>query len=336
MFFVFNISKGILLILGLLISVAFYTLAERHVLASMQKRRGPNIVGFEGLLQPLADGLKLLTKENIIPANVDFFVFVLAPIITFVFSMLRWAVIPFCSDSFFISLELGLLFLMAVSSLGVYGIILGGWASNSKYAFLGALRSVAQMISYEISLSIVIATLVICVGSLDLFEYIKVQRHYSLILPMFPLFIIFAVSILAESNRAPFDLPEAEGELVAGYNVEYSGFSFALFFLGEYANMLLMSILLVLLFLGNFISGLLDDLFVILIQVLFVAYYFIWARATLPRYRYDQLMFLGWKIFLPIALTWFFFVGVLFYVFNVLPPANSTDLFYATGKNIIF
>jgi NADH-quinone oxidoreductase subunit H len=299
------------IVIPLLTAVAYLTLAERKVIAAMQLRKGPNVVGPFGLLQPLADGLKLLFKETIIPSGANKIVFILAPMITFILSLLAWAVIPFSESWVLADINVGILYLFAISSLGVYGIIMAGWAANSIYPFLGALRSAAQMVSYEVSIGFVIITVLLCVGSLNLNDVIEAQRGLWFCIPLLPMFVIFFVSGLAETNRAPFDLPEAEAELVSGYNVEYSSMTFALFFLGEYANMILMSAMTVILFLGgwlppidiapfNWIPGPVWFAF----KISAVLFCFLWVRATFPRYRYDQLMRLGWKIFLPFSLLW--------------------------------
>nr|YP_010165725.1 NADH dehydrogenase subunit 1 [Imasa heleensis]QRR29738.1 NADH dehydrogenase subunit 1 [Imasa heleensis] len=318
--------KVLVLAVPVLITMAYFTLIERKVMAAMQRRRGPNVVGIYGLLQPFADALKLLVKETILPTRANLFLFILAPVITFVLSLVGWAAIPFGSDSVLSDLNVGILYLFAISSLGVYGIILSGWASNSKYAFLGALRSAAQMISYEVSIGLVIICVLLCSGSLNLISIVEHQREVWYVVPLFPLFIIFFISALAETNRTPFDLPEAEGELVAGYNVEYSSMGFALFFLGEYINMILMSALTVILFFGGWLPPV--DVFVLnyvpgviwfSIKVIFFMFTFVWVRSTLPRYRYDQLMRLGWKVFLPISLAWVLLVASILMVFDYLP-----------------
>lgn len=306
------ITIGIIVV-PLLGAVAYLTLMERKVIAAMQLRKGPNVVGPFGLLQPLADGLKLFLKETIIPTQSSPIVFVLAPMLTFMLALLGWAVIPLSEEFVLADINVGILYLFAISSLGVYGIIMAGWASNSKYAFLGAIRSAAQMVSYEVSIGLVIITVLLVVGSLNLQDIILAQaggiQHWFAFSPLLPMFVIFFISALAETNRLPFDLPEAEGELVAGYNVEYSSMTFALFFLGEYANMILMSGMTVILFLGGwqaphesleFIPGVIW----FAAKTAFILFGFIWVRATFPRYRYDQLMRLGWKVFLPISLLW--------------------------------
>ncbi len=302
------------IVVPLLISVAYLTYAERKVIAAMQLRKGPNVVGPFGLLQPIADGLKLLFKETIIPTGANRVVFLMAPMITFVLSLVAWAVIPFDKGLVLADINVGILYLFAISSLGVYGIIMAGWASNSVYPFLGALRSAAQMVSYEVSIGFVIITVLLMVGSLNLSDIVLAQQggfwlwHWLALLPMF---VIFFISTLAETNRAPFDLPEAEAELVSGYNVEYSSMTFALFFLGEYANMILMSAMTVILFLGGWLPPVEIAPFTWIPgpiwfagKIAFVLFCFLWVRATFPRYRYDQLMRLGWKVFLPFSLFW--------------------------------
>lgn len=302
-----------IIVLPLLGAVAYLTLAERKVIAAMQLRKGPNVVGPFGMLQPLADGLKLFLKETIIPTQSSPIVFVLAPMLTFMLALLGWAVMPLSAEFVLADINVGILYLFAISSLGVYGIIMAGWASNSKYAFLGAIRSAAQMVSYEVSIGLVIITVLLVVGSLNLQEIVLAQaggiQNWFAFSALLPMFVIFFISALAETNRLPFDLPEAEGELVAGYNVEYSSMTFALFFLGEYANMILMSGMTVILFLGGwqaphesleFIPGVIW----FAAKTAFILFGFIWTRATFPRYRYDQLMRLGWKVFLPISLIW--------------------------------
>jgi len=320
------ILKILGIVLPLLISVAYFTLAERKIMGAMQRRKGPNVVGVFGLLQPLADGLKLLIKETVIPSNANTVVFILAPIITFLLSMLGWAVIPYGEGMVFADLNVGMLYLFAISSLGVYGIICAGWSSNSKYAFLGALRSAAQMISYEVSLGIIILCVLLCVGSLNLSHIVLAQKNVWFCIPLFPMFLMFFISALAETNRHPFDLPEAEAELVSGYNVEYSAMGFALFFLGEYANMLLMSGMTVILFLGGWLPPIDLPPFNLLpgslwfgLKLIIFAVLFIWARAAFPRYRYDQLMRLGWKAFLPFSLGWLFLTAGILISFNILP-----------------
>lgn len=293
----------------LIISVAYLTYMERRVIGAIQLRKGPNVVGPFGLLQPLCDGLKLMLKEVIIPSQANKGLFLIAPVITFTLALIGWAVVPFSETFVIADINVGATYLLAVSSLGVYGIIISGWASNSKYAFLGAIRSSAQMISYEVSIGLIIICVILLTGSLNLNDIIIAQKDMWFAIPLFPMFILFFASGLAETNRLPFDLPEAESELVAGYNVEYSSMPFALFFLGEYANMILISSFSVILFLGGWLPPANIEIFNIIpgpiwfmIKVFLILFCFIWVRATLPRYRYDQLMRLGWKIFLPISL----------------------------------
>jgi len=307
------IGSILIVVVPLIVCVAMLTYYERKIIAAMQLRKGPNVVGFWGLLQPFADGLKLLCKETILPAQASKIVFLAAPMLTFSLALVGWAVIPITSTFVIANINVGVLYLFAISSLGVYGIIMAGWASNSKYAFLGAIRSSAQMVSYEVSIGFVIVTVLLTVGSLNLGDIVRAQAggitHWNACGILFPMFIIFFISALAETNRHPFDLPEAEAELVAGYNVEYSAMSFALFFLGEYANMILMSGMTSILFLGGWqapFAGaeIIPGLVWFLTKVMLCLFVFIWARATLPRYRYDQLMRLGWKVFLPLSLLW--------------------------------
>lgn len=324
---IYTILKFFILVLPLLIAVAYFTLVERKLLASIQRRRGPNVVGTFGLLQPLADGLKLFVKETILPSNADIILFILAPILTFFLSLLSWTVIPLGFGMFFTELNIGILYLLAISSLGVYGIIIGGWSSNSKYSFLGALRSTAQMISYELTIGFSILSVLVCTKSLNLIYIVLSQKTVWYCFPLFPIFLIFFISCLAETNRHPFDLPEAEAELVSGYNVEYSAMGFALFFLGEYANMLLMSSLTTILFLGGWLApfpfnihfiNFLPGSFWFSIKICLFVIFFVVARAILPRYRYDQLMRLGWKIFLPFVLSWFVYTTSILISFNWL------------------
>lgn len=298
-------------ILTLLLCVAYLTYAERKIIAAMQLRKGPNTVGPLGLLQPIADGVKLLHKEIIVPSGAHKLLFFFAPLITFTLSLAAWAVIPFDQGIVFSDINVGVLYLLAVSSLGVYGIIIAGWASNSRYAFLGAMRSAAQMISYEISIGLVLITVLLSAGTMNLTLLVESQKNMWYVVPHFPMFIIFVISALAETNRSPFDLPEAEAELVAGYNVEYSSMNFSLFFLGEYANMILMSTMASVLFLGGWLPPFDLKIFHYVpgplwmgVKVIFILFIFIWVRATFPRYRYDQLMRLGWKVFLPFSFTW--------------------------------
>lgn len=311
------------LIIPLLIAVAYFTLIERQVLAAVQRRQGPNIVGFFGLLQPLADGLKLFLKETILPKSSNMIIFILAPVFTFALSLAGWIVIPF-GDGFALSnLNIGLLYVFAISSLSVHSVIMAGWSSNSKYAFLGALRSAAQMISYEVSMGITIISVILLSGSLNLNDIVMAQRNIWYCIPLFPMFIIFFICALAETNRHPFDLPEAEAELVSGYNVEYSAMSFALFFLAEYSNIILMCSLITILFLGGwfpifniFPFTLIPGIVWFAIKTLFCIFMFILIRGTLPRYRYDQLMRLGWKVFLPISLAFLLGLASILISFN--------------------
>jgi NADH-quinone oxidoreductase subunit H len=320
------VGQILLVVVPLLVVVALLTLAERKVIAAMQLRVGPNVVGPFGLLQPFADGLKLLFKETILPTGANRGVFIIAPMLTFVLAIVGWAVIPF-DDGWVISdINVGILYLFAISSLGVYGIIMAGWASNSKYPFLGALRSAAQMVSYEVSIGFVIITVLLAVGSLNLSDIVRAQETVWFFIPLFPMFVIFLISALAETNRAPFDLPEAEAELVSGYNVEYSAMTFALFFLGEYANMILMSGMTSILFLGGWLPPFdvapftwIPGIIWFALKVSFVLFVFLWVRATLPRYRYDQLMRLGWKVFLPFSLLWVVVTAGALIAFDWLP-----------------
>ena len=314
------------LVLPLLVAVAYLTYAERKVIAAMQMRKGPNVVGWFGLLQPLADGAKLFLKETILPRDASPVVFLAAPMLTFGLAMLAWAVIPVGDGWVLSDINVGVLYIFAISSLGVYGILMAGWASNSKYAFMGALRSAAQMVSYEVSMGFILITVLLCVGSLNLSDIVRAQETVWFAVPLLPMFVIFFVSALAETNRAPFDLPEAEAELVAGYNVEYSAMPFAMFFLGEYANMILMSALTVTLFLGGWLApfGVAPFTWVpgpvwFALKVAAVLFVFLWVRATFPRYRYDQLMRLGWKVFLPLSLAWVVITAGVLVTFDWLP-----------------
>jgi NADH-quinone oxidoreductase subunit H len=310
----------------LLIGMAMLTYFERKVMAAMQLRQGPALVGPWGLLQPFADGLKLLGKETVIPAGANRVVFVAAPMLTFLLALVAWAVIPFGEGLVLANINVGVLYLFAISSLGVYGIIMAGWASNSKYAFLGGLRAAAQMVSYEVSIGLVIITVLLCVGSLNLSKIVEAQKTVWFFIPLFPMFIIFFISALAETNRAPFDLPEGESELSGGFNVEYSSMTFALFFLGEYINMILMSAMTSVLFLGGWLPPLdiaplnwLPGPLWFILKICFCLFCFIWVRATLPRYRYDQLMRLGWKVFLPFSLIWVVLTAGVLVHFDLLP-----------------
>jgi NADH-quinone oxidoreductase subunit H len=319
--------KVLMIMVPLLLAVAYLTYAERKVIAAMQMRRGPNVVGPYGLLQPIADGLKLFFKETVIPTGSNRGVFIIAPILTFVLALVAWAVIPLGEGLVLADINVGVLYLFAISSLGVYGILMAGWASNSKYAFLGGLRSAAQMVSYEVSMGFIIITVLIVAGSLNLSDIVRAQQNTMwFVIPLFPMAVIFFVSTLAETNRHPFDLPEAEAELVSGYNVEYSAMTFALFFLGEYANMILMSGMTTILFLGGWLPPFNFAPFTwipgpiwLALKVSFCLFVFIWARATLPRYRYDQLMRLGWKVFLPLSLAAVVIVAGVVVAFDIQP-----------------
>jgi NADH-quinone oxidoreductase subunit H len=320
-FILLLIFKTLIVIIPLLISVAFFTIIERKGMGIIQRRKGPNVVGIVGLLQPFADGLKLFTKETILPSNSNSLVFFIAPILTFFLSLISWTVIPFSDQLIFANIDIGILYLLAISSLSVYGIIIAGWSSNSKYAFLGALRSTAQMISYEVSIGFIIVNIALLAGSFNLNNIIIAQRYIWYILPSFPIFIIFYISMLAETNRHPFDLPEAEAELVSGYNVEYSSMTFALFFLGEYSNMLLMSAFSAILFLGGWlpIFKIFPGSLWFSLKIVLGVTFFIITRAGLPRYRYDQLMNIGWKCFLPFSLGYLIFTAGILIGSNWLP-----------------
>ncbi len=320
------IIKILTIIVPVLIAVAFFTVAERKIMGAIQRRRGPNVIGFMGLLQALADGLKLFVKETTLPSNSNLIIFLLAPMLSFILSLINWSIIPFSNSLVIADINLGILYLFAVSSLNVYGILLAGWSSNSKYAYLGALRSAAQMISYEISISFIVLTVVLCAGSFNLSNIVLAQTKTYFLLPLFPMFIIFYISMLAETNRHPFDLPEAEAELVPGYNVEYSAMTFALFFLAEYSNMLLMSTFAAILFMGGWLPLLdifplnsIPGSFWLSLKIAIGAVFFIVTRATLPRYRYDQLMQLGWKSFLPLSLSFLILTASILISFNWLP-----------------
>ena len=324
------VVKIMMIVVPLLIGVAYLTYVERKVIAAIHLRRGPNVVGPYGLLQPIADGLKLFFKETIIPSSANKAVFVIAPMLTFVLALVAWAVIPVGEGLVIANINVGILYLFAISSLGVYGILMAGWASNSKYAFLGAIRSAAQMVSYEVSMGFIIITVLLIAGSLNLSDIVRAQKETMwFVIPLFPVAVIFFVSTLAETNRHPFDLPEAEAELVSGYNVEYSAMTFALFFLGEYANMILMTGMTTILFLGgwlppfdiapfNWIPGPIW----FALKMAFLLFIFLWVRATFPRYRYDQLMRLGWKVFLPISLAAVLVVAGIVVTFDISPLAS--------------
>jgi NADH-quinone oxidoreductase subunit H len=320
------VAQIVAILVPLLLSVAYLTYAERKVIAAMQLRKGPNVVGPFGLLQPIADAVKLLFKETILPAGANKVVFLAAPILTFVLGLIGWAVIPFDEGWVLADINVGILYLFAISSLGVYGVIMAGWASNSKYPFLSALRSAAQMVSYEVSMGFVIVTVLICVGSLNLTDIVLAQKDLWFAVPLLPMFVVFFISTLAETNRSPFDLAEGESELVAGFFLEYSSLSFALFFLGEYANMILMSAMTTILFLGgwlpiadvapfNWIPGIVWFAG----KTALVLFFFLWVRATFPRYRYDQLMRLGWKVFLPLSLFWVVLTAGVVVAFDLVP-----------------
>ena len=318
--------KILFLLVPVLVSVAMIVWLDRRVWAFVQKRQGPNVVGPFGLLQSLADALKYIFKEIIIPASSNKIIFILAPIITMTLALIAWAVIPFGVDQVLADINVGILYIFAVSSLGVYGIIMGGWASNSKYPFLGSIRSAAQMVSYEVSIGIIIINVLLCVGSLNLSDIVLAQKDMWFVIPLFPMFVIFFISALAETNRPPFDLPEAEAELVAGYQTEYSGMMYAMFWLGEYANILLMCALGSILFLGGWLSpielypfNLIPGALWLIFKILFLFILFALVKAIVPRYRYDQLMRLGWKIFLPLSLTYVILTSSYLFYFNLLP-----------------
>jgi len=324
--FISEIYKILFLLLPVLVSVALIVWLDRRIWAFVQKRKGPNVVGPFGLLQTLADALKYLFKEIIIPASANKIIFILAPIITLTLSLVAWAVIPFSSEIVLSNINVGILYLFAVSSLSIYGIIMGGWASNSKYPFLGAIRSAAQMVSYEVSIGIIIVNVLLCVGSLNLNKIVIAQENVWFILPLFPMFVVFFISILAETNRPPFDLPEAESELVAGYQTEYSGMMYAMFWLGEYANILLLCALCSILFLGGWLSPLdifpfnaLPGIFWMIFKILFIFILISLVKAIVPRYRFDQLMRLGWKIFLPLSLFWVVLTASFLFFLDMLP-----------------
>ena len=318
--------KILFLLVPVLVSVAMIVWLDRRIWAFVQKRQGPNVVGPFGLLQSLADALKYIFKEVIIPSSSNKIIFILAPIITMTLALVSWAVIPFSATQVLADINVGILYLFAVSSLGVYGIIMGGWASNSKYPFLGAIRSAAQMVSYEVSIGVIIINVLLCVGSLNLNDIVMAQKNLWFVVPLFPMFVIFFISALAETNRPPFDLPEAEAELVAGYQTEYSGMMYAMFWLGEYANILLMCAMGSILFLGGWLSPieiypftLIPGAVWLIFKTLFLFVLFALVKAIVPRYRYDQLMRLGWKIFLPLSLTWVVLTASYLFYFNLLP-----------------
>ena len=321
-----EVYKILFLLVPVLVSVAMIVWLDRRVWAFVQKRQGPNVVGPFGLLQSLADALKYIFKEIIIPSSSNKVIFILAPIVTMTLALIAWAVIPFGATQVLADINVGILYLFAVSSLGVYGIIMGGWASNSKYPFLGAIRSAAQMVSYEVSIGVIIINVLLCVGSLNLNDIVLAQQNMWFIIPLFPMFVIFFISALAETNRPPFDLPEAEAELVAGYQTEYSGMMYAMFWLGEYANILLMCAMGAILFLGGWMSPielypftLVPGAIWLILKILFLFILFALVKAIVPRYRYDQLMRLGWKVFLPLSLIWVVLTASYLFYFNLLP-----------------
>ena len=321
-----EIYKILFLLVPVLVSVAMVVWLDRRVWAFVQKRQGPNVVGPFGLLQSLADALKYIFKEIIIPSSSNKVIFILAPIVTMTLALVAWAVIPFSATQVLADINVGILYLFAVSSLGVYGIIMGGWASNSKYPFLGAIRSAAQMVSYEVSIGVIIINVLLCVGSLNLNDIVEAQKNLWFVIPLFPMFVIFFISALAETNRPPFDLPEAEAELVAGYQTEYSGMMYAMFWLGEYANILLMCAMGAILFLGGWMSPieiypftLVPGAIWLILKILLLFVLFALVKAIVPRYRYDQLMRLGWKVFLPLSLTWVVLTASYLFYFNLLP-----------------
>jgi len=321
-----EVYRILFLLVPVLVSVAMIVWLDRRVWAFVQKRQGPNVVGPFGLLQSVADALKYIFKEIIIPSSSNKIIFILAPIVTMTLALISWAVIPFSATQVLADINVGILYLFAVSSLGVYGIIMGGWASNSKYPFLGAIRSAAQMVSYEVSIGVIIINVLLCVGSLNLNDIVIAQQNLWFVIPLFPMFVIFFISALAETNRPPFDLPEAEAELVAGYQTEYSGMMYAMFWLGEYANILLMCAMGAILFLGGWLSPielypftLIPGAIWLILKILFLFILFALVKAIVPRYRYDQLMRLGWKVFLPLSLTWVVLTASYLFYFNLLP-----------------
>ena len=321
-----EVYKIVFLLIPVLTAVAMVVWLDRRVWAFVQKRRGPNVVGPFGLFQSLADALKYIFKEMIVPASANKVIFILAPIVTMTLALIAWAVIPFSENYVLADINVGILYIFAVSSLGVYGIVMGGWASNSKYPFLGAIRSAAQMVSYEVSIGVIIINVLLCVGSLNLKDIVLAQENMWFVVPLFPMFVIFFISALAETNRPPFDLPEAEAELVAGYQTEYSGMMYAMFWLGEYANILLMCALGSILFLGGWLSpinvyplNIIPSPIWLILKILLLFFLFALVKAIVPRYRYDQLMKLGWKIFLPLSLTWVVLTASFLFYFDLLP-----------------
>ena len=329
-FVILTILETLAMLVPVLIAVAYLTLAERKILAAIQIRRGPNVVGPFGLWQPFADAIKMIMKETIVPTGANRLLFLFAPVLTMVLAMIAWAVIPVNNGWAIANINVGVLYLFAISSLGVYGVIIAGWASNSKYAFLGAMRSAAQMVSYEVSMGFVMVSVLLCVGSLNLTDIVLAQRTIWFCIPLFPMFIVFFISILAETNRSPFDLPEGESEIVAGFFVEYSAMTFGLFFLGEYANMILMSALTTILFLGGWLApfGVVPFTWVpgpiwFILKVCACLFVFVWVRGTLPRFRYDQLMRLGWKVFLPLSLGWLVITAAVLMGMGWLPGQTT-------------
>ena len=329
-FVLLTFGQTLALLVPLLMSVAYLTLAERKILAAMQLRKGPNVTGPFGLAQPFADALKMMMKETVIPTGANRILFILAPMLTFSLAMIAWAVIPVNDGWAIADINVGILYLFAISSLGVYGIIIAGWASNSRYAFLGAMRSAAQMVSYEVSMGFVIVTVLLCVGSLNLSDIVRAQERIWFAIPLFPMFVIFFISTLAETNRSPFDLPEGESEIVGGFFVEYSAMTFALFFLGEYANMILMSAMTSILFLGGWLSPLPFAPFTwvpgpiwFILKICLCLFGFLWVRATFPRFCYDQLMRLGWKVFLPLSLGWLILTAGVLLAMGWLPGSPT-------------
>ena len=326
---ILTVAQTLAMLVPVLVSVAYLTLAERKVLAAMQARKGPNVVGPFGLMQPFADALKMLMKETIVPTGANRILFIVAPLLTMTLAMIAWAVIPVNDGWAIANINVGILYLFAISSLGVYGIVIAGWASNSKYAFLGAMRSAAQMVSYEVSMGFVIVTVLLCAGSLNLTDIVHAQERVWFFIPLFPMFIVFFISILAETNRAPFDLPEGESEIVGGFHVEYGAMTFGLFFLGEYANMILMSAMTSILFLGGWLSPIPFAPFTwipgplwFIAKICLILFMFIWVRATFPRFRYDQLMRLGWKVFLPMSLGWLILTAGVLLAMGWLPNSH--------------
>ncbi len=326
---ILTVAQTLAMLVPVLVSVAYLTLAERKVMAAMQARKGPNVVGPFGLLQPFADALKMLMKETIVPTGANRILFMVAPLLTMTLAMIAWAVIPVNDGWAIANINVGILYLFAISSLGVYGIVIAGWASNSKYAFLGAMRSAAQMVSYEVSMGFVIVTVLLCAGSLNLTDIVHAQEHVWFFIPLFPMFIVFFISTLAETNRAPFDLPEGESEIVGGFHVEYGAMTFGLFFLGEYANMILMSAMTSILFLGGWLSPIPFAPFTwvpgpiwFFAKICLVLFMFVWVRATFPRFRYDQLMRLGWKVFLPMSLGWLILTAGVLLAMGWLPNSH--------------